>query len=72
MGTIKNLLPVLTPERGAAFAVEFNPLPVGSGRIIWLPRLVLLFVNHVFACLWYLIGIAGEGPTDSPNDMNLV
>ncbi|CAJ1377807.1 unnamed protein product [Effrenium voratum] len=23
--------------------------------------LVLLFVNHVFACLWYLIGIVGEG-----------
>mmetsp|Transcript_1421 Transcript_1421/g.3294 ORF Transcript_1421/g.3294 Transcript_1421/m.3294 type:complete len:767 (-) Transcript_1421:227-2527(-) len=23
--------------------------------------LVLLFVNHVFACLWYLIGVLGEG-----------
>ena len=24
-------------------------------------RLVLLFVNHVFACLWFLIGIMDEG-----------
>jgi len=23
--------------------------------------LVLLFVNHVFACMWYLIGVLGEG-----------
>lgn len=25
------------------------------------PRLVLLFVNHVFACLWFLIGSIEEG-----------
>ena len=68
VGTVKNLWldmdrcdMLWCPTKGAWCAMNerAHSATLGLGTLNF--RLVLLFVNHVFACLWFLIGIMDEG-----------